>query len=147
MDNGGTQPAHGRCHGCTIAKNRRSRDKDIGSRLLRLGYLSPRRVKSAARIDGANFGLWFCISSALSCLRGDDHLWRSRRSPRTPRRPERPGVKDYSPSGSDLGCLLRAELTIQAEHLLLERATVVNGQNVQRLVKAKSRHAVPLSLR
>jgi len=57
------------------------------------------------------------------------------------------GVVDYALCSGYLGRLLRAKLTVPAEHLLLEGAPVIKRQNVKRLVKTASGHAVSLYFR
>src|SRR5271170_1526003 len=54
------------------------------------------------------------------------------------------GVIDDALSGCNFGGLLRAQCTIPSEHLLLERAPVIKGQNVKWFVKADGCHAVSL---
>src|SRR5713226_4737767 len=53
-------------------------------------------------------------------------------------------VIDDALGGRNFGCLLRAQCTVPSEHLLLEREPRNKGQNIQRLVKAESGHAVSL---
>ena len=56
-------------------------------------------------------------------------------------------VVDHLLGGSDLRRLLGRQRAGPAEHLRLERAAVIEGQNVERLVEPESRHAVSLSFR
>lgn len=56
-------------------------------------------------------------------------------------------VVDYQFCGCDLRGLLRAERFLPAEHLCLERSTVIEGQDVQRTVEADIHDGFSLRLR